>query len=175
MTPNEILSLTQRQPQFGVHFPDVVTADATSTPAREEHAQAAKVVENSFTPDIEDLLSNLTSPLEVVHQVAPAEVRQHADKWKGAAQDELDSLIGMGAIKRHKGADARKILQDKAIEVLPAKCVFTVKPGRPFRRKVRIVSLLKFGVRYMFNHKVLCSYTAVTFNTPPSKLGNDFP
>ncbi|CAE7680579.1 GIP, partial [Symbiodinium necroappetens] len=34
-------------------------------------------------------------------------VRQHLDKWKGPAQDELDSLINMGAIRRHYGAAAR--------------------------------------------------------------------
>ena len=98
------------------------------------------MVENSYTPNIEDLLNSLTGPLEVVHQVSPADVRSHLDCWRQAAQDELDSLVGMQAIKRHRGAEAGKLLRDGKVEVLPAKCVFTVKPGKPYKRKVRIVS-----------------------------------
>ena len=37
-------------------------------------------------------------------------------------------------------AAARELLKRENVEVLPAKGVFTVKPGKPFRRKVRVVS-----------------------------------
>ncbi|CAE7944559.1 estA, partial [Symbiodinium sp. KB8] len=119
----------------GLGFSDVKDGLETAGDLR-----VAKVVENSYTPNIEELLGALNGPLEVVHQVAPADVRSHLDKWKDAAQDELDSLVKMQAIKRYRGSEVQKLLRDPNLEVLPAKCVFTVKPGKPYRRKVRIVS-----------------------------------
>ena len=46
---------------------------------------------------------------------------------------------------RHRGAAARDLLKQANVEVLPAKGVFTVKPGKPFRRKVRVVSCGNFA------------------------------
>ena len=143
VSPFEVFSAVTDRPQIGVHFPSVVKA--VSEERVDTAPQAAKVIDASFTSNVEELLAGLKGPLEVVHQVSPAEVRKHADKWKDAALEELNSLEGMQAIIRHKGAAARKIMQDRSIEVLPAKGVFTVKPGKPFRRKVRIVSCGNFA------------------------------
>ena len=125
---------------IGVHFPPVISATAEDMMGPTDESVVAKVVETSYTPDIEQLLSNLSGPLEVVHQVAPADVRGNLDKWRSAAQEELNSLVNMKAIKRHKGVEAQQLLRNSGIETIPAKCVFTVKPGKPYRRKVRIVS-----------------------------------
>ena len=140
VTPLDVFSVSEHRPQLDVHFPSVITAQTQDRTEGMPDPQAAKVVENSFTPNVEDLLAKLTGPLEVVHQVSPAEVKRHLDKWKNAALEELNSLEGMQAIRRHKGSSAHKLAHDSDVEVLPAKCVFTVKPGKPFRRKVRVVS-----------------------------------
>ena len=136
----QVCASTESLPQIGVHFPSIVTAEVRGEPETVGDLSVAKVVENSYTPNIEELLGALNGPLEVVHQVAPADVRNHLDKWKDAAQDELDSLVKMQAIERYRGSEVQKLLRDPNLEVLPAKCVFTVKPGKPYRRKVRIVS-----------------------------------
>ncbi|CAE7596732.1 GIP [Symbiodinium sp. CCMP2456] len=71
----------------------------------------------SQVPDHSEEAQGLESPLQVVHNVAPAEVRAHLEKWKSAA------------------------LREAAVEgtqILPAKAVFTVKPGSAkdfYRRK----------------------------------------
>ena len=140
VTPTEVFRNFQESGQLGVHFPSVVKVDLGEEPNLTSQPCVTKVVENSFTPNIEEVLSNLDGPLEVVHQVSPAEVRANLDKWRDSAQEELNSLEGMQAIVRHRGAAARRLAQDPNIEVIPAKCVFTVKPGKPYRRKVRIVS-----------------------------------
>ena len=152
VTPRQVCEANTSQACIGVHFPDVVTArppeglDSVQTSASSDRMpEVKKVVENSYTPNIEELLANLTGPLEVVHQVSPSEVKRNLEKWVSPAQDEVDSLETMQAIKRHKGPAAKKLLADPNVELLPAKGVFTVKPGKPFRRKVRIVSCGNFA------------------------------
>ena len=140
LTPSEVHESSEGCASIGVYFPPVVAAGHASLAMQHTEPAVAKVVENSYTPDIESLLESLTGPLEVVHQVSPQDVRRHLENWKQAAQDELNSLEGMQAIRRHRGAATRHILNDPGVEILPAKCVFTVKPGKPYRRKVRIVS-----------------------------------
>ena len=54
-------------------------------------------------------------------------------------------MEGMGAIVKRKGTEARALLRLPNVEVLPAKGVFTVKPGKPYRRKVRVVSCGNFA------------------------------
>ena len=140
VTPTEVFRNFQESSQLRVHFPSVVKVDLDEETGFTQQPCVTKVVENSFTPNIEEVLSSLDGPLEVVHQVSPAEVKANLDKWRNSAQEELNSLEGMQAIVRHRGAAARRLAQDPNIEVIPAKCVFTVKPGKPYRRKVRIVS-----------------------------------
>ncbi|CAE7699215.1 TY5A, partial [Symbiodinium sp. CCMP2456] len=104
-----------------------------------------RVDEAMFTPDVEGLLERLEGPLEVVHNVAPAEVRSHLEKWRQAATTEVQSLETMGAIRRLRGQEARGILRSGDVEIIPAKAVCTVKPGSPFKRKVRVVSCGNFA------------------------------
>ena len=93
-----------------------------------------------YTPNIESLLESLSAPLEVVHNVAPAEVRAHLDRWRQAAETEVKSLEALGAIKRLKGREAKDLLHNSSVEIVPAKAVCTVKPGSPYKRKMRVVS-----------------------------------
>ena len=104
-----------------------------------------RIDESSFTPNVEDLLAGLTAPLDVVHNVSPAEVRQHLAKWRPAAKAELDTFDSMRVVRRFFGEDARAILRDPAIEVIPGKAVCTVKPGEPYKRKFRVVSCGNFA------------------------------
>ncbi|CAE7838747.1 RE1 [Symbiodinium sp. CCMP2592] len=80
-----------------------------------------RVEESAFTQDIESLLENLDGPLEVVHQVSPSDVRKNLDRWKPSAQDEVSSLEKMGAIVRHTGEAARRLLRQPEAEVIPSK------------------------------------------------------
>ena len=132
------------EPSFRVAFPSVMSVPSSDMLQPSAHQQAkpliGKVVETSFTPNVEELLQGLSGPLEVVHQVSPSEVKRHLEKWKLPAQEEVDAMEGMSAIIRHKGVSAKELLRRANVEVLPAKGVFTVKPGKPFRRKVRVVS-----------------------------------
>ena len=147
----ELQRSPSKVPQIGVHFPDAITLSSVperSAP-RESGVTAAakveKVLESSFTQNVEELLEKLAGPLEVVHQVSPSEVKRHLEKWKPAAQEEVESLESMKAIVRHKSTSAKALLGVPGVEVIPAKGVFTVKPGKPFRRKVRVVSCGNFA------------------------------
>eukprot|EP00439_Symbiodinium_sp_Y106_P022102 s6340_g2.t1 len=137
------------EPQFGVVFPSVISVpfegSCQSIGPNANGTQACKVLDTSFTQNVEELLENLTGPLEVVHQVSPSEVKRHLEKWRAPAQEEIDSMEGMNAIVRHRGLKAKAMLKQDNVEVLPAKGVFTVKPGKPFRRKVRVVSCGNFA------------------------------
>ena len=108
-------------------------------------ASVQKVDEAAYTQNVEELLSNLVGPLEVVHNVSSAEVKRHLHKWKSAAQAELQSFESMQVIRKFFGPDARRILQDPGIEVIPGKAVCTVKPADPYKRKFRIVSCGNFA------------------------------
>ncbi|CAE7769687.1 GIP, partial [Symbiodinium necroappetens] len=111
-----------------------------SAPPAAQTAEVRRVEDDAYTPNIEALLEELQGPLEVVHNVAPADVRAHLDRWKPSAVAEVQSLEGMKAIRRFRGQQAREILRDSTIELIPAKAVCTIKPGEPFKRKFRVVS-----------------------------------
>ena len=152
ITPVQVSETSSNLSRIGVHFPDVISMSSeanshasSNLPTAGDDIEVKKLAETSFTPNVEELLAGLTGPLEVVHQVSPSEVRRHLDKWAAPAQDEVDSLEGMQAIKRHRGPAAQRLLKEPGVELLPAKGVFTVKPGKPFRRKVRIVSCGNFA------------------------------
>lgn len=61
----------------------------------------------------------------MVHQVSPGDVRGNLEKWKPSAQEEVDSMEGMGAIIRRTGQAAKELLKLPNVEVLPSKGVFT--------------------------------------------------
>ena len=115
----------------------LATLEGTS---RSVPAQVQRVEEAMYTPNVESILEALTGPLEVVHNVSPMEVRGALSKWQAAAETEVQSLEDMGAIKRLRGPEARGVLREGEVELIPAKAVWTVKPGSPYKRKCRIVS-----------------------------------
>ena len=109
--------------------------------------EVRRVDESFYTPSVETLLRNLEVPLKVVHNVSPSEVRLHLEEWKQAALTEVNALEGMKAIVRLRGSEANKELHLPGTQVLPAKTVFTVKPGSGdnyFRRKCRVVGCGNF-------------------------------
>ena len=62
---------------------------------------------------------------------------------------ELESLLRLGAIKRHQGRDARRYLEHTRVQPIPSKVVWTVKPPEAgsdsfFKRKARIVACGNF-------------------------------
>ncbi|CAE7242425.1 RE1 [Symbiodinium sp. CCMP2592] len=96
--------------------------------------------------EVEQLLSELHGPLEVVHNVGLPEVKKYLPKWKGAIKKEVKALVDSGTIRRLTPAEARDLRQ-KGLIVLPGKGVFTVKPpleakelgADMYRRKCRVV------------------------------------
>ena len=106
-----------------------------------------RVDEDFFTPNVEELLQGLTSPLKVVHNVAPAEIRKHLNAWKDSAVDEVRALEGMKGINRLRGKKAIEAAAQGDVQILPAKTVFTAKPGKGenyYRRKCRVVGCGNF-------------------------------
>ncbi|CAE7373674.1 RE1, partial [Symbiodinium necroappetens] len=125
--------------RIGVPLDDPLTA-LGSTKIPDSATRVSRVEEAMYTPNVERLLESLTSPLEVIHNVAPAEVREHLERWRQAAETEVKSLETLGAIRRLKGREARELLRDGTVETVPAKAVCTIKPGAPYKRKMRVVS-----------------------------------
>ena len=124
------------------------SANATSHTERPRRPRLNKTAPTT-TKGIEDLLSSLTEPLGVVHTVDAAEVRQHLPRWRAAVLKELESLLRLGAIKRHQGRDARRYLEHTRVQPIPSKVVWTVKPPEAgsdsfFKRKARIVACGNF-------------------------------
>ncbi|CAE7817431.1 GIP [Symbiodinium sp. CCMP2592] len=125
---------------IGVPTEDPLGNIGAGHPAALPDPMINRVDESGFTPNVEDLLSKLQGPLEVTHNVAPAEVRQNLAAWRPAAQAELSTFETMGVIRKFYGSEARAILRSSDYEVIPGKPVCTVKPGAPYKRKFRIVS-----------------------------------
>ena len=112
-----------------------------------EFGSVKRVDESFYTSNVEDLLKGLTAPLGVVHNVSPSEVKEHIAEWIPAAKSEVEALEQMGAIIRLVGSDANAEMKAPGTQVLPAKTVFTVKPGSGgnyFRRKCRVVGCGNF-------------------------------
>ena len=104
--------------------------------------------EVSYTSEIEELLSSLTAPLDVVHNVDPKEVLRSLEKWIPAIQKEVKGVEH--AIERLRtGTTSRASwLQRQGVQRLPTKFVYTVKPNDKadpndpstwFKRKARLV------------------------------------
>ena len=103
--------------------------------------------EVGFTPQTEKVLSELTGPLEVTHNVSPAEALAELPIWSGAIAKEMGGIEI--AIKRLKlGTSERQHRVHPHAQRLPMKMVFTVKPNPKavisdpdtwYRRKVRLV------------------------------------
>ncbi|CAE6966844.1 GIP [Symbiodinium sp. CCMP2592] len=107
-----------------------------------EFPEVKRVDEDFFTPGIEELLKGLSAPLKVVHNVSPAEIKKHMMDWRPSAVEEVRALEEMKGIRRLRGNEAVRAAAEPGIQILPAKGVWTVKPGKAnqlYRRKCRIV------------------------------------
>ena len=84
--------------------------------------------EPTFTKNIEHLLSNLSSPLQIVHTVDPAEVALNPIPWIPSIEKEVKAIEH--AVLRLRPSDPRQAeyLSDPRLQVVPSKFVFTVKP-----------------------------------------------
>ncbi|CAE7231831.1 TY5A, partial [Symbiodinium sp. CCMP2456] len=112
-------------------------------------------VEVSYTPKIEEVLSQLTGPLDVTHAVSPDEVMANLEAWRPSILKELAGIEG-AVEKLPPGSDARRRWLGKPnIQRLPMKFVFTVKPNDKavladrstwFKRKSRLVICGNFAV-----------------------------
>ena len=125
-------------PVIGVPTSNPVAALSLEGNTRHEGVSVRRVDEHAFTPNVEELLENLQGPLEVVHNVSPAEVRRHLNKWKTAAKAELDTFDSMSVVRKFFGSQARAIWRDPNIEVIPGKAVCTVKPGERIRENLEL-------------------------------------
>ena len=114
--------------------------------------------EPTFTKDIETFLASLTSPLQIVHTVDPAEVALHPIPWIPSIKKELGAVEH--AVLRLPPSDPKQAeyLKNPRLQVVPSKFVFTVKPPEQgaavvgevaaaasqkeglYRRKARIVA-----------------------------------
>ena len=115
--------------------------------------------EPTFTKDIETFLASLTSPLQIVHTVDPAEVALHPIPWIPSIKKELGAVEH--AVLRLPPSDPKQAeyLKNPRLQVVPSKFVFTVKPPEQgaavvgevaaaasqkeglYRRKARIVAM----------------------------------
>ena len=131
--------------KLGVTLDDVVRRNHEVSAWIGDQSDAERVMkvdDEFFTPNVEELLGELTTPLKVVHNVSPSEVRRHIKDWIPASKAEVQALVDMKAIRRLFGEDAVRESRVPGTQVLPAKTVYTVKPGSGgnyFRRKCRVV------------------------------------
>ena len=84
--------------------------------------------EPTFTKDIETFLSSLTSPLQVVHTVDPAEVALNPTPWIPSIEKEVGAVEH--AVLRLRPSDPKQAeyLNNPRLQIVPSKLVFTVKP-----------------------------------------------
>ncbi|CAE7251123.1 unnamed protein product [Symbiodinium sp. CCMP2592] len=105
-------------------------------------------VEVTYTKGIEDIIANLKGPLEVTYNVDPKEVYENLDSWAPAIRKEVDGVSV--AIKRllPQTVERAEWFRRPGAQRLPAKMVFTIKPGDAplpdrretwFKRKARLV------------------------------------
>ena len=127
-------------PRIGVPITDPLAVLGNASEIEEPSIR--QVDESFYTENVEELLTGLNGPLKVVHNVSPSEVKRHLMKWKEATEIEVAALEGMSAIRRLRGEEARNAQSQPGVQIIPAKPVFTVKPGGDkawFRRKCRVV------------------------------------
>ncbi|CAE7228639.1 RE1, partial [Symbiodinium sp. CCMP2456] len=132
------LPLAEGDPQ---KVPKAMSASSVGVPV------VAKA-EVTYTKGIEVLLSNLQSPLTIVHTVDPAEAAASFKEWVKPAEKEILSFDK--AAKKVLSSDPQIIadLRSGKAKIVPMKVVYTVKPpseeaaleGQLYRRKVRIVA-----------------------------------
>ncbi|CAE7944022.1 GIP [Symbiodinium sp. KB8] len=112
------------------------------------YAPQMRKTEVVYTPNIEEILRGLTSPLDVTYTINPVEVLGNLEAWRPAIEKELRS-IEVAIDRLLPGSDnRRRWLRYPGVQRLPTKFVFTVKPNDQadianpmtwFKRKARLV------------------------------------
>ena len=93
--------------------------------------------------DYEALLDSLEEDLKVIHTVPLTQVKRALDRWTEAIKREVDMLFKTGTLRKVDLQEIRKLEGEGKVLMVPAKCVFTLKPpatpGARAKRKCRIV------------------------------------
>ena len=126
----------------------VGSSSASSRGLARDRPQVKKA-EVGFTRDIEKVLSELKGPLEVTHNVSPAEVLANLEAWRPAIEKEVKG-IQVGIERLLPGSEARRSWLNKTrAQRLPTKFVFTIKPNEQadpnkqetwYKRKARLAT-----------------------------------
>ena len=118
---------------------------ATSHQARQ--AQGVSLMRMAVTPstseNVEEILSGLTKPLEVVHNVELQEVKRNLQRWIPSLEKEMETLTKSGTLIPIPLPMAKEKAAAGEIVLVPAKTVHTAKPpGQDeglYKRRSRIV------------------------------------
>ena len=102
-------------------------------------------VEVTYTHNIENLLSSLSSPLAIVHTVEPREAQDNFHSWLPAVKKEMSSFDHAVQKRSARDPQVAEDIRTGRAKVVPMKIVYTVKPPSEgssewFRRKARIVA-----------------------------------
>ncbi|CAE7334978.1 GIP [Symbiodinium sp. CCMP2592] len=127
---------------------DLIKVGDSEEPPIEMKEPVLRKVEVAYTSNVEEILSKLTSPLEVTYTVDPREVHQHLERWRPAIEREVAS-VAVAICKLLPGTSQRsEWIRRPGAQKLPTKLVFTVKPGSNpdpadpstwYKRKARLV------------------------------------
>ena len=118
---------------------------ATSHQARQAQGVSLMrmAVSPSTTENVEEILSDLTKPLEVVHNVELQEVKRNLQRWVPSLEKEMETLTKSGTLIPVPLPMAKEKAAAGEIVLVPAKTVHTAKPpGQEdglYKRRSRIV------------------------------------
>ena len=121
-----------------------VAEETTSEPT----PPALRKTEVIYTRDIENILANLSGPLDVTYTVHPEEVMSNLEAWKPAISKEVEG-VEVAIERLLPGTEIReRWFNEPRAQRLPMKFVFTVKPNSKavstepptwYKRKARLV------------------------------------
>ncbi|CAE7333282.1 unnamed protein product [Symbiodinium sp. KB8] len=101
--------------------------------------------ETEATPEIEEMLQALVTPIDTVHGVELQEVKRHLEKWRESIQKEIEVLETSGTLRRISLSEAKRLADAGEIVLVPSKTVHTIKPpsggsgDKMYKRKTRMV------------------------------------
>ncbi|CAE7439048.1 RE1 [Symbiodinium microadriaticum] len=106
-------------------------------------SSARQVEEGDQNIDYERLLDELEGDLDIVHTVPLDQVKRVLHRWTAAIEKEVKTLFSSGTLGEIDHESAKALEARGELKVVPAKCVFTLKPpttaGERCRRKCRMV------------------------------------
>ncbi|CAE7229842.1 RE1, partial [Symbiodinium sp. CCMP2456] len=105
-------------------------------------------IEVAYTPNVEQLLDELSAPLAIVHTVDPKEAQDNFSRWVPSVEKEMKSFDHAVRKRSSQEPQVRDDIRKGVAKVVPMKIVYTVKPpsedgvahGDWIRRKARIVA-----------------------------------